>query len=135
MAKKRTFNCGVKGLNDGKNTLSVGMSIDRSDLSLEEGDALLCGAMLDFKLTPIRKDAKDQKELFDTSLSVEFTASCPGFSGLNPSGYTLSLKLDGDSDLNALRNCKFKKCQAVVTRKGAIEKPQSAKGATTPNDN
>lgn len=119
--RSRMLKASIKGISLGKSKVTLGISIEREDLSLEVADAILTGASLDMRIIPAQ-DVDGQEMMFDEAAALDIDAECGSIS-VHETYISASLKIDkSGADLNALERFTFRVAKVRFSRTGDAAK-------------
>jgi len=118
---QKTVKCKFRGVSSGKYGYTIGLSVDRGDLPLDQADGLLVGSRLKVELScdpNSDSDAKGQQTMGDCSISVVADAESRGISVLEDH-ITMSLKIHKDDvDVATLDQLCYHDGSAALNRVG-----------------
>lgn len=116
------YECTLKSVSIAKDKASVGLSIPRSDIGVDEADEVFCGAqlrvMIEADPNASKKEPDGQTKLVESSIDFEGIASCSGF-GVKTGQINLSLQFQkAEVDLRQLGRFAALKGKVMCTRTG-----------------
>jgi|GEM_PF-1727512 len=116
------YECTLKSVSIAKDKASVGLSIPRSDIGVDEADEIFCGAqlrvMLEADPNAGKKEPDGQTKLVESSIDFEGIATCSGYS-VRTGVINLSLQfVKSEVDLRQLGRFAALKGKVMCTRTG-----------------